>query len=169
MDKSILLVEDNSDDEALILRAIRQHAPRNVIVARDGVEALDVLFRSGSDETVDRLSLILLDLTLPRVGGMEVLRRIKEDAGTEAIPVVLFSSSTAGQDIPGSYQLTAHNYLRKLVDYKSYCNEVSRVMSYWLDATSKETVRNIPGQIPPSSPPLRNAPVHLPHFSCHRL
>lgn len=135
MNKMILLVEDNPDDEALTLRAVRKHMPYGIVVARDGAEALDFLFGSGRfagrDLSIIPL-LVLLDLKLPKVSGLEVLRRIREDARTKVIPVVVFTSSTEEQDILDSYSLGANSYIRKPVDYSQFCADMQQVMTYWL-------------------------------------
>jgi two-component system, response regulator len=135
LNKTILLVEDNPDDEALTLRAVRKHMPHPVVVARDGAEALEFLFGTGRyaerDVSVSPL-LVLLDLKLPKVNGLEVLRRIREDARTRSIPVVVFTSSTEEQDIQDSYRLGANSYIRKPVDYGQFCEDIKQVMHYWL-------------------------------------
>ncbi|GFO54106.1 two-component system response regulator [Geomonas sp. Red276] len=135
MNKTILLVEDNPDDEALTLRAVKKHMPHAIVVARDGAEALDYLFATGSHATRDQSIaplLVLLDLKLPKVNGLEVLRRIREDGRTRAIPVVIFTSSTEEQDILDSYRLGANSYIRKPVDYGQFCDDLKQVMTYWL-------------------------------------
>ncbi|GFO62418.1 response regulator [Geomonas paludis] len=134
MNKMILLVEDNPDDEALTLRAIRKHMPYGIVVARDGAEALDHLFgtgRNGGESTPTPL-LVLLDLKLPKVNGLEVLRRMREEAKTRSIPVIVFTSSTEEQDILDSYRLGANSYIRKPVDYSQFCENMKQVMNYWL-------------------------------------
>ncbi|MBJ6748784.1 response regulator [Geomonas anaerohicana] len=134
MNKMILLVEDNPDDEALTLRAIRKHMPYGIVVARDGAEALDHLFgtgRNGAEATPTPL-LVLLDLKLPKVNGLEVLRRMREEAKTRSIPVIVFTSSTEEQDILDSYRLGANSYIRKPVDYNQFCENMKQVMNYWL-------------------------------------
>jgi two-component system, response regulator len=135
VNKTILLVEDNPDDEALTLRAVRKHMPHPIAVARDGAEALDFLFGTGlhacRDTSVPPL-LVLLDLKLPKVNGLEVLRRMREDSRTRSIPVVVFTSSTEEQDILDSYRLGANSYIRKPVDYGQFCEDMKQVMNYWL-------------------------------------
>jgi two-component system, response regulator len=145
MNKTILLVEDNPDDEALTLRAVRKHMPYGIVVARDGAEALEYLFGTGRfadrDTSVCPL-LVLLDLKLPKVNGLEVLRRIRSDAKTRAIPVVVFTSSTEEQDIQDSYNLGANSYIRKPVDYNQFCADMKQVMTYWLSVNQLPPQRN---------------------------
>jgi two-component system response regulator len=131
----ILLVEDNPDDEALTLRAIRKHMPYGIVVARDGAEALDYLFGTGPNAGNGQQAvplLVLLDLKLPKVNGLEVLRRMREESRTRSIPVIVFTSSTEEQDILDSYRLGANSYIRKPVDYGQFCDNMKQVMSYWL-------------------------------------
>ena len=135
MNKNILLVEDNPDDEALTLRALKKHMPHSVMVARDGAEALDYLLGTGcyaEREQGPSPILILLDLKLPKVNGLEVLRRVREDGRTRSIPVIIFTSSTEEQDIFDSYRLGANSYIRKPVDYSQFCQDMGQVMNYWL-------------------------------------
>lgn len=135
MNKMILLVEDNPDDEALTLRAVRKHMPYGIMVARDGAEALEFLFGKGCHVGRDLSNsplLVLLDLKLPKVNGLEVLRRMREDVRTRPIPVVVFTSSTEEQDILDSYRLGANSYIRKPVDYCQFCEDIKQAMTYWL-------------------------------------
>jgi len=135
MNKMILLVEDNPDDEALTLRAVRKHMPYGVVVARDGAEALDYLFCTGRYAGRDPMAsplFVLLDLKLPKMNGLEVLRRVREDVKTRSIPVIVFTSSTEEQDILDSYRLGANSYIRKPVDYGQFCDDMKQVMTYWL-------------------------------------
>lgn len=145
MNKMILLVEDNPDDEALTLRAVKKHMPHGIVVARDGAEALDFLFGTGRftgrDLSVSPL-LVLLDLKLPKVNGLEVLRRIRGDARTRVIPVVVFTSSTEEQDILDCYSLGANSYIRKPVDYNQFCADMKQVMTYWLSVNQLPPQRN---------------------------
>jgi CheY-like chemotaxis protein len=133
--KPILLVEDNPDDEALTLRTLKKHnIPCEVTVAHDGVEALDFLFATGpyvGRSPVDPV-LILLDLKLPKVDGLEVLRRLRNDSRTRLLPVVVFTSSNEAHDIAESYGLGANSYIRKPVDYSQFSEAVRLIGSYWL-------------------------------------
>ena len=134
MYKIILLVEDDPDDEALTLRAVRKHITQSVVVAHDGSEALDFLFGTGDYKGRDLSispSLILLDLKLPKLNGFEVLRRIRGDARTQCIPVVVFSSSTEEQDILGSYCFGANSYIPKHEDFDKFCETLTHIIEYW--------------------------------------
>jgi len=135
-DKIILLVEDNPDDEALTLRALKKNNIANeVIVARDGVEALDYLFGTGKYATRDASeapTLILLDLKLPKVDGLEVLRRLRADPRTELLSVVILTSSKEEQDLINGYQLGANSYICKPVDYNQFIEAVRQLGLYWL-------------------------------------
>lgn len=135
-ERPILLVEDNPDDEALTLRAFNKNRISNqVIVARDGVEALDYLFGTGPHTGRDtRLmpAVILLDLKLPRIDGLEVLRRVRADARTNLLPVVILTTSKEQQDIYEAYQLGANSYIRKPVDFEKFIYAVGQMGLYWL-------------------------------------
>jgi len=135
-DKAILLIEDNADDEALAIRALKKNNILNeVIVARDGAEALDYLFGTGAHAGRDLNVLpqvVLLDLKLPKISGLEVLRRIREDARTRFQPVVILTSSKEEQDLIGSYSLGANSYIRKPVDFSQFAEAVRQVGLYWL-------------------------------------
>ncbi len=143
-DKVILLVEDNPDDEALTLRALQKNNILNqVVVARDGVEALDYLFGTGAyagRDTRDQPQIVLLDLKLPRVDGLEVLRRMRADPRTATQPVAILTTSNEDRDILSSYQLGANSYIRKPVDFEQFIEAVRQLGMYWL-------VLNVP---PPS-------------------
>ena len=132
----ILLVEDNADDEMLALRAFSKMNLRNkVIVARDGVEALDYLLATGNhaNRTAAQLpALVLLDLKLPRIDGLEVLRRIREHPATHLLPVVILTSSKEEQDLVQGYSLGANSYVRKPVDFTEFVGAVSQLGVYWL-------------------------------------
>ncbi|MBU0602492.1 MAG: response regulator [Gammaproteobacteria bacterium] len=135
-ERPILLVEDNPDDEALTLRAFHKNRIANeVIVARDGVEALDYLFGTGNHAGRDLSvapALILLDLKLPRVDGLEVLRRVRADGRTNLLPVVILTTSREQQDIYEAYQLGANSYIRKPVDFEKFIYAVGQLGLYWL-------------------------------------
>jgi two-component system response regulator len=135
-ERPILLVEDNPDDEALTLRAFSKNRISNpVIVARDGVEALDYLFCTCPQAERDcsiMPALILLDLKLPRVDGLEVLRRIRADARTCLLPVVILTTSREQQDIFEAYSLGANSYIRKPVDFERFIHAVGQLAVYWL-------------------------------------
>lgn len=137
MDKRfILLVEDNPDDVELTKRALKIHNIANeVIVAHDGVEALDYLFATGAyagrDMTVTP-QLILLDLKLPKVDGLEVLRRLRSDERTMFLPVVILTSSKEEQDLVNGYKLHANSYIRKPVDFNQFSEAVRQLGLYWL-------------------------------------
>jgi CheY-like chemotaxis protein len=135
-DGAILLVEDNPDDEALTIRALHKNNIVNeVVVARDGVEALDFLFapRAEAEEKPRELpQLVLLDLKLPRVDGLEVLRRIRSDPRTRLLPVVVLTSSREERDLVESYSLGANSYVRKPVDFVEFTDAVRQLGLYWL-------------------------------------
>ena len=132
----ILLVEDNQDDIELTLHALRKENLANRIhVARDGEEALEFLFCDGHFTTRSfehRPRLILLDLKLPRVDGMEVLKRLKADARTRTIPVVILTSSREERDLIGSYNLGVNSYIQKPVNFEQFRETVKSVGLYWL-------------------------------------
>ncbi len=131
-DRTILLVEDNPDDEALTLRAFKKSDIRNeVVVLRDGAEALAYLF-PGNGDTAPRPALILLDLNLPKVGGLEVLRRMRADERTQMIPVVVLTSSKLDEDILDSYRNGANAYVRKPVNFSDFAEAVRTLGVFWL-------------------------------------
>ncbi len=134
--KIILLVEDNPDDETLTLRALRKNQILNeIIVARDGAEALDFLFGTGvhaGRDTTIQPQLILLDLKLPKVDGLEVLKRLRADPRTALQPVAILTTSNEERDIVASYQLGANSYIRKPVDFDSFIEAVRQLGLYWL-------------------------------------
>lgn len=135
--KGILLVEDNADDEALTLRALRKNNIANhVDVARDGVEALDYLFGRGAyagRDLTDLPSLVLLDLNLPKLGGLEVLRRLRADDRTTRLPVVALTSSNEEKDLISSYESHVNSYVRKPVDFVKFVETVGQLGNYWLE------------------------------------
>ena len=140
----ILLVEDNPDDVELTLLALRRHKLANhVEVARDGAEALDFVFGTGAftgRELRDGPKMILLDLKLPRIDGLEVLKRLKADARTRMIPVVVLTSSQEESDIVGSYQLGVNSYIVKPVDFTQFVEAMRHVGLYWLLVNQAPTV-----------------------------
>ncbi len=134
--KTILLVEDNPDDEALAIRALKRHHISNqVIVARDGVEALEYLFGTGMYAGRDislKPTVVLLDLKLPRVDGLEVLRRVREDERTKLLPIVVLTTSSEEQDMLNSYSLGCNSYIRKPVDFVQFSEAIRQLGMYWL-------------------------------------
>lgn len=132
----ILLVEDNPDDVMLTLRALKKNNILNeVIIAKDGVEALDYIFATGSyseRDIKDVPILILLDLKLPKVDGLEVLRRIRSDAELRVVPVVILTSSKEDKDIVESYQIGVNAYVRKPVDFMEFTEAVRQIGMFWL-------------------------------------
>ncbi len=134
--KMILLVEDNPRDEALTLRAFKKNNIVNdVTVARDGVEALDYLFATGMYAERDKSEvpqMVLLDLKLPKIDGLEVLRRIRENESTRRLPVVVFTSSSEEEDMIKSYDLGANSYVRKPVDFDQFLEATRQLGLYWL-------------------------------------
>lgn len=134
--KIILLIEDNPDDEALTLRALKKNNILNeVVVARDGAEALDYLFCRGRYEDRSQArtpELILLDLKLPKVDGLEVLKQLRENEQTRRLPVVILTSSNEQRDILAGYDLGANSYIRKPVDFTQFTEAVRQLGIYWL-------------------------------------
>jgi CheY-like chemotaxis protein len=134
--KIILLVEDNPDDELLAIRALKKNNIMNeVVVARDGVEALDYLFGTGAYAGRDMSMMpqvILLDLKLPKVDGLEVLRRLRDDERTKLLPVVILTSSKEDRDLTASYSLGANSYIRKPVDFVQFAEAIKQLGLYWL-------------------------------------
>lgn len=135
-DKVILLVEDNPDDEALTMRAFTKNNIANkVIIAHDGVEALDYLFGTGTyaDQNPTELpAIILLDLKLPKIDGVEVLRRLRADERTRLLPVVVLTSSREEEDRLNCYSLGANSYVRKPVDFDEFISAAGQLGLYWL-------------------------------------
>jgi len=135
-DKTILLVEDNADDEELAIRALKKNnVTNNLVVARDGVEALDYLFGTGAyagRDTATVPGLVLLDLKLPKMDGLEVLRRIRSNERTKRMPVTVLTSSKEEQDLIKSYYLGANSYIRKPVDFNQFTDAVRQLGLYWL-------------------------------------
>jgi CheY-like chemotaxis protein len=132
----ILLVEDNPDDEALAIRALKRHHIGNeIVVAHDGVEALDYLFGTGIYAGRDinlKPSVVLLDLKLPRIDGLEVLRRIREHEPIKLLPVVVLTTSSEERDLLDSYSLGCNSYIRKPVDFLQFSEAIRQLGMYWL-------------------------------------
>ncbi len=134
-DRPILLVEDNPDDEALALHAFSKNQITNpVVVAHDGVEALDYLFGTGAfaGQTPVMPAVVLLDLKLPRIDGLEVLRRIRADSRTTLLPVVVLTTSRETLDLQQAYNLGANSYVRKPVDFDHFQHIIGLLGQYWL-------------------------------------
>ena len=134
--KTILLVEDNANDEYLTLRALKKYNVANdVVVAHDGVEALDYLFATGAHAGRDTRELplvVLLDLKLPKVDGLEVLRRVRGDERTRLLPVVILTSSNEERDVINGYKLGTNSYVQKPVDFTAFMDAVGQLGLYWL-------------------------------------
>ena len=134
--RPILLVEDNPDDEALMIRALTKNGIANeIVVAHDGVEALDYLFGEGQHEgrdVEDVPELILLDLKLPKIDGLDVLRRLRDDSRTKYVPVVVLTTSSEQRDIIESYNLGANSYVTKPVDFNEFMDATRQLGTYWL-------------------------------------
>lgn len=145
--KTILLVEDNPQDELLTLRALRKaHLATRIDVARDGQQALDYLFRAG--EFADRdgpdwPTVVLLDISLPRLSGLEVLERLRADARTELLPVVMLTSSDEQKDRLKSYENGCHSFVQKPVDFAAFDETVARLGVYWLATNEPPPTRSI--------------------------
>lgn len=133
--KVILLVEDNPDDEALTLRAFAKNNISNrIVVVRDGVEALDWLLRRGAHahRAEPDPQIVLLDLKLPKIDGLEVLRQLRGDPRTRLLPVVILTSSKEESDLLRGYELRANSYIRKPVDFAHFVDAVREIGMYWL-------------------------------------
>ncbi len=134
-DGPILMVEDDPDDETFILRALKKFNVKNDInVVRDGAEALDYLFKTGpyADRRGGNPAVVLLDLKLPKIDGLEVLRRLREDQRTRHQPVVILTSSDEQEDMARGYELGANSYVRKPVEFDSFAQAVTQLGLYWL-------------------------------------
>lgn len=136
MENSILLVEDNPDDEALTIRALKKnHLKNKLVVARDGAEAIEYLFAEGKYEgrDINQLpALVLLDLQLPKIDGFGVLKRLRANEHTKFLPVVILTSSAEQEDILNGYGLGANSYVRKPVDFDEFITTVGQLGPYWL-------------------------------------
>ena len=135
MDKGldILLVEDNPDHLELILKVLREHpVAHGVYVATDGEEALDFLYQRGQFPNAPRPGLILLDINLPKIDGLEVLRHIKTDPGRKSIPVVMLTTSASRQEMMASYDLGVNSYIVKPVDFEQFTTAITTLKLYWL-------------------------------------
>ncbi len=135
-ERVVLLVEDNPDDEALALRAFKNNNIKNeVVVVRDGAEALDYLFATGpytGRDLSDMPAIVLLDLKLPKIDGLEVLKRIHADERTKLLPVIILTSSKEDKDITEGYGLGANSYIRKPVDFGQFVEAIRNLGLYWL-------------------------------------
>jgi len=142
VNKGILLVEDDADDRMFTQKVIQMHSAHEVIVARDGAESLDFLFGTGSyagrDTSVSPL-LVLLDLKLPKMDGLEVLRRIREDDRTRSLPVIVLSGTDNKEDIEESYTLGANSFIHKQVDHSRSREDLKLAMTYWLGVSTLPT------------------------------
>lgn len=157
-EKVILLVEDNPDDEELTRRALERNKIHNeVVVARDGAEALDLLFATGphASEKLVVPTVILLDLKLPKINGLEVLKRIRADDRTRLIPVVILTSSKHEQDLMEGYSSGANSYVRKPVDFAKFVEAVKQLGLYWLVINEDPPAREL--RASPDSGPSSSA------------
>ena len=143
MENSILLVEDNPDDEALTIRALKKnHLQNKLVVARDGAEAIEYLFAEGKYEgrDINQLpALVLLDLQLPKIDGFGVLKRLRANEHTKFLPVVILTSSAEQEDILNGYGLGANSYVRKPVDFDEFITTVGQLGPYWLITNQRPT------------------------------
>ena len=143
MSKTILLVEDNSSDEKLTVLALRNcGVPNEIVVQRDGAAALDYLFCAGDHAGRDEIqnpTLILLDLKLPKIDGLEVLRRVREHERTKLIPVVVLTASREEEDVARSYSLGANAYIRKPVDFSEFAQAAKTLGHFWLVLNEQPT------------------------------
>jgi two-component system response regulator len=134
--KPIMLAEDNSDDEMLTLRALKQNNIANeVVIAHDGVEVLDFLFCQGSHSGRDPAlmpAMLLLDLKMPKMGGLEVLEHLRADPRTELLPIIILTSSKEEHDLIQGYKLHANSYIRKPVNFTQFIEAVKQIGMYWL-------------------------------------
>ena len=148
-EKMILLVEDNPDDEELTLRALKQAKIANeIVVARDGREALDFVYGEGGHRgrSLERMpAVILLDLKLPKVSGLEVLERLRADPRSRLIPVVILTSSSEDEDMLESYKLGANSYVRKPVEFGGFAQAVAQLGLYWMLLNQPPPQASVPG------------------------
>jgi two-component system response regulator len=129
----VLLVEDNEDDEVMVRRAMERTAARaELIVARSGAEALELVQGPSFEHIVPRLQLVLLDQNLPEIPGPDVLRAIRADRRTRMIPIVMFTSSTNEEELASAYESGANGYVRKPVDYAEFMRSLEKALGYWL-------------------------------------
>jgi len=146
----VLLVEDDINDEALVHRALRSMEPNCIVlVARDGAEAIDYLFRTGPFEGLKSQphpDLVILDLKLPKVGGLDVLKRIREHEETRLLPVVVFSSSTEQADVDASYHLGVNSFVQKPLEYDQFIEAVRLIGRYWLGFSRRVPRRQSVGE-----------------------
>lgn len=135
-EKIILLVEDNADDEELTIRSLRKAKIANeIMIARDGQEALDFLFCEGKHTTRDKSkvpAVVLLDLKLPKLNGIDVLKRMRADTRTDLVPVVVLTSSSEEEDMLTSYEFGANSYVRKPVDFSAFAETVTQLGVFWV-------------------------------------
>ena len=132
-EKTILLVEDNPNDVALTLRALKMnHILNKVIVARDGSEALDFLFGTGDSPPMETPELILMDINMPKINGLELLERIRDNESTKLLPVVVLTTSDEDRDRIDSYRLGANSYISKPVEFEEFNKVVKNLGIYWL-------------------------------------
>jgi CheY-like chemotaxis protein len=146
MEKTIMLVEDNPDDEELTLRALRKASiANNVFVSRDGQEALDFLFGTGKHAGRTPLTMpavVLLDLKLPKLDGIDVLKRMRADPRTKLIPVVVLTSSSEDEDMLRSYQSGANSYVRKPIEFSAFADAVTQLGMYWMLINQTPPIRS---------------------------
>jgi len=132
-EKTILLVEDNTDDVDLTVRALKQnHLLNKVYIARDGAEAINMLFGTESTPAIPTPEVVLLDLNLPKISGLDVLRRIRADERTKLLPVVVLTTSSEDRDRIESYSLGANSYITKPVEFEQFSKAVKQLGVYWL-------------------------------------
>jgi two-component system, response regulator len=144
---TVLMVEDNRDDEELAIRALKQANLANLVdVARDGQEAIDYLFGTESQSAKGTPGLVLLDLKLPRVDGLEVLKRIRAEERTRRVPVVILTSSSEDRDLINGYDLGANSYVRKPIRFEEFATAVAQLGIYWLMINSPAPIADDPEQ-----------------------